>query len=98
MVKAEIYKRDGGLCFYCGKSIAEEEASLEHILSSTHGGNNDKNNLTIACKDCNLEAGAKSIVKKIKFRDEQRGIEFVVARPQKTTKLTIGDVKVEITE
>lgn len=98
MGKAEIYKRDGGICFYCGVHLTEEEASLEHLLSTTHGGNNDKNNLTIACKPCNLEAGAKSIVKKVRFRDEQLGKEMTTNISRKTTRLTIGDVKVEITE
>jgi 5-methylcytosine-specific restriction endonuclease McrA len=98
MGKPEIYKRDGGVCFYCGVHLTEEEASLEHLLSTTHGGNNDKNNLTIACKPCNLEAGAKSIVKKVKFRDEQMGRELIKIAPKKTTTLTIGDIRVLIEE
>lgn len=98
MGKKEIYLRDSGICFYCGVHLTEEQASLEHLLSTTHGGNNDKNNLTIACKPCNLEAGAKSIVKKVKFRDEQLGREIKATKLPKTTRLTIGDVKVEITE
>lgn len=98
MSKSEIYKRDGGFCFYCGVHLTEAEASLEHLLSTTHGGNNDKNNLAIACKPCNLEAGAKSVVKKVKFRDEQLGRDATPSKPLKTTRLTIGDVKVEITE
>lgn len=98
MGKPEIYKRDGGICFYCGVHLTEAEASLEHLLSKIHGGSNNKENLAIACKSCNLEAGSKSVVKKVKFRDEQLGRDLALPKSQKTTRLTIGDVKVEITE
>lgn len=97
MGKTEIYNRDkDDGCFYCGKPLTEDEASLEHLLASVHGGNNDKNNLTIACKEHNLEGGASAIVRKVKLRDDLRG--KVVQKSGKSTVITVGSVRIEVKE
>jgi 5-methylcytosine-specific restriction endonuclease McrA len=42
---------------------------VEHLLSFKHGGTDNINNLALACKDCNLAVGHKSIPEKIRYRD-----------------------------
>ena len=104
MSKAEVYKRDNGKCFYCGASLTFNEASYEHLLAKTHGGSDNKANMTIACKTCNLEAGQLSIVKKVYLREEKQNKTYESPpewnRPpqNKITRLNIGDIDIIIEE
>ncbi len=65
-----IIDRDGNLCFYCGSEL--EEPTLEHLLSTSHGGNNHLSNLVLACGPCNHEAANMAIVDKVKLRERKR--------------------------
>ncbi len=60
-----VRQRDGDLCFYCIKDVAEEDESLEHLVAVTHGGPNHISNLFLAHKKCNEKVGHKSAVEKI---------------------------------
>ena len=51
-----IYKRDDHTCQYCG---AKENLTLDHIIPISKGGDNSWENLTTACKSCNLKKGDK---------------------------------------
>lgn len=75
-----LVDRDGRLCFFCAKILHEEankgedqHMTVEHLLSSVHGGKNRLENLAIACQPCNLEAGHKTVVEKVALRDQKRG-------------------------
>lgn len=46
-------------CKYCGRSPPEVELELEHIIPRCKGGDNDKNNLAVSCKDCNRGKGGE---------------------------------------
>ena len=48
-----------GICPYCGKA---KKLELEHIIPLYKGGAHDVENVTVACKSCNSEKGAKSLV------------------------------------
>lgn len=60
-VRAEIYERDGGRCVYCGAETGQR-FHIDHVFPLAHGGNNDPDNLALACPPCNLAKGAKSIL------------------------------------
>lgn len=65
-----IYKRDDHTCQYCG---AKEDLTLDHIIPSSKGGTNDWENLTTACKRCNLRKGDKFLHETdLKLRSEPR--------------------------
>lgn len=68
-LKQQLFLRDGNLCFYCHEPITYENATVEHLLSRSLGGNNRKENLCLACGPCNSRAGDKSIVEKIRLRE-----------------------------
>lgn len=73
-IKAEILTRDGCYCFYCNRVTKDgEDRTVEHILSITHGGNNNLANLAFACHDCNQAVGNMAIIEKIKYRETLRG-------------------------
>jgi 5-methylcytosine-specific restriction endonuclease McrA len=45
----------GRKCVYCG--AAEGRLEIEHIVPVARGGSNRRQNLTIACRPCNLQKG-----------------------------------------
>jgi len=53
-------------CMYC---CSKENLSLEHILPITRGGDNNFENLGVACKSCNSSKGNKTIVEFMEWRE-----------------------------
>jgi HNH endonuclease len=59
--KARVRERAGNACEYC--RLHQDNSPLaglhiEHIIPKVHGGNDDLDNLALACIDCNLHKGA----------------------------------------
>jgi len=44
-------------CHWCGCELTVETATLEHIIPLDRGGTNRRDNLTLACADCNHKRG-----------------------------------------
>ena len=63
----------GGLCFFCKKSLAKIEASVEHLVASANGGRNDDENCVACCKAINALLGSMSLKEKIQVVLNQRG-------------------------
>jgi hypothetical protein len=57
--RREIVARDGHTCAYCRRVFGWEELEVDHIVPVARGGNNDDDNLTTACKPCNISKGSK---------------------------------------
>jgi 5-methylcytosine-specific restriction endonuclease McrA len=69
--KARLASRDGKMCFFCEvKPEKLDDLTVEHILSFSHGGTDNINNLALACGDCQVKLGRLSITAKIKYRDK----------------------------
>ena len=54
----EIYQRDGGKCVYCGTT---EKLGLDHLIPLIKGGDNEIDNLVLACKQCNAGKSGRLI-------------------------------------
>lgn len=61
-----IFRRDGGLCVYCGVPVrrlrkglsrAGDLATLDHVQPRSEGGRLIPENLVLACQACNNERG-----------------------------------------
>lgn len=63
----------GGQCFFCRKALPKAEASVEHLVASANGGQNDDGNCVACCKALNHLLGAKSIKEKMQIVLNQRG-------------------------
>jgi hypothetical protein len=56
----EVVSQSNGHCFYCGKMMIEQGHpradvwSIDHKISMCNGGANSRENLVIACVECNL--------------------------------------------
>lgn len=58
-VRAEVLRRDGFKCSYCGTE--DGPFDIDHVKPVALGGSDDLSNLTAACATCNRSKGAKSI-------------------------------------
>lgn len=68
-LKAALATRDGSECFYCGRLMAENEMTIEHLVSHHKGGPDHMDNLALAHEACNKEADNLPLVEKIKLRE-----------------------------
>jgi 5-methylcytosine-specific restriction endonuclease McrA len=48
-----LWKRDRGMCGYCGEHVKLSKATRDHIYPQCLGGSDDWKNLVLACKQCN---------------------------------------------
>lgn len=67
----KIYDRDGMVCTYCGDPVRRggsydtphdnrpAAGCIDHIFPRSRGGQNDPDNLCVACKSCNSSMKAK---------------------------------------
>jgi 5-methylcytosine-specific restriction endonuclease McrA len=40
-------------CRYCGRPVAIETSSLDHVVPRSRGGTNAPSNLALVCRNCN---------------------------------------------
>lgn len=52
--KREKLQRDGSCCAYCGNSLGEGEATVDHVIPRAHGGPDHISNFILACTACNF--------------------------------------------
>ncbi len=58
-IKREVYERQGGKCFYCGKSFDFSEMEGDHKIPWSRGGKTTADNCKMACRICNKEFSNK---------------------------------------
>ena len=63
----------GGSCFFCGQTLAQSEASVEHLVAVANGGGNAEENCVACCKALNALFGRKSLKEKIQIVLNQKG-------------------------
>lgn len=47
------------VCYYCGVKLTRANASFDHIVPLSRGGEDEKWNLVWCCKKCNMSKGYK---------------------------------------
>lgn len=55
----------GGKCFYCGRMLNRQEATVDHVLPQSMGGKSDPGNIVACCRTINQYFGAMSPKEKI---------------------------------
>ena len=71
--KAKIAARDGKKCFVHNAKMTFDELTIEHLLSFSHGGTDNINNLALVCDPCNKDLANMPLTKKIELIIERRG-------------------------
>lgn len=71
--RIKIFERDNYTCHYCGCKVTKDNATLDHVVPSSRGGDNSKENLVTSCLDCNaiksgrtFEEAAPDLLKRLK--------------------------------
>lgn len=64
-----LIERDGNNCFYCLDPMADDDASVEHLVSVHKGGPNHLDNMALAHRACNARVGNLPLVSKFKVRE-----------------------------
>lgn len=63
-------------CIYCSSKLTLDNATTDHIVPISEGGNNSQVNLIVCCESCNTERGNADFtsylkMKNKKFRDQK---------------------------
>ena len=58
--RENVYARDGGRCQYCGRALARDAATFDHVVPRAHGGTTRWDNVVIACVPCNQKKGGRT--------------------------------------
>ncbi len=53
-----LFKGQKGKCVYCNCKLGTKY-HVDHVVAVSRGGTNDKSNLQLLCRPCNLEKGAR---------------------------------------
>lgn len=64
-LKSRLATRDGKRCFADLKRMTFDELTIEHLLSFSHGGSDNENNLCLLCHEHNDMLGNMPVVKKL---------------------------------
>lgn len=70
-VRAEVWDKTGGQCWYCGMQTNPfRDFCVDHLVALVNGGSNDLRNLVPCCRACNAEKGTLSLNE---FREARGG-------------------------
>lgn len=66
-------KLASGQCYYCEKSFAHEDLTMDHKVPISRGGTSTKGNVVVCCKSCNSEkkyyTPAEKLLKELSAQD-----------------------------
>jgi len=63
MSKRNVFLRDQYTCQYCGISVTDQTATLDHVHPVSQGGKTTWENSATACKPCNYKKAASTKMK-----------------------------------
>ena len=66
----EILDENPGIkCIYCEKNLTQKNATSDHVVPISKGGNNCQINIVVSCKYCNGERGNMPFVEYLKLKN-----------------------------
>jgi hypothetical protein len=91
--KARLANRDGKKCFCCNEKLGFDELTIEHLLSFSHGGTDNDNNLCLVCKPCNRLLGNLPVARKIELIMQRRQGLGTIESPEGYSEFSTIDPK-----
>lgn len=58
--RANVYRRDGFCCQYCGDRFRKDELTFDHIMPRSRGGRATWSNIVSSCRHCNRTKGNRT--------------------------------------
>ncbi len=75
--KEFILKNADAKCIYCENKLTNDNATTDHIIPISDGGNNAQVNLMVCCFDCNNERGNMSFVQYLRLKNPKyKGVKI----------------------
>lgn len=74
--KEFIQRNRNAKCIYCERKLTHENATTDHIVPISEGGNNCQVNLVVTCFDCNNERGNLSFYEYLNLKNPNHNIKF----------------------
>jgi CRISPR/Cas system Type II protein with McrA/HNH and RuvC-like nuclease domain len=75
--KEFIEQNEDSRCLYCDTKLTIENATADHIVPISDGGNNCQVNLVVCCKDCNNERGNLDFKYYLSKKNEKKLKNFI---------------------
>jgi CRISPR/Cas system Type II protein with McrA/HNH and RuvC-like nuclease domain len=75
--KEFIEQNEDARCLYCDTKLTIENATADHIVPISDGGNNCQVNLVVCCKDCNNERGNLDFKYYLSKKNEKKLKHFI---------------------
>lgn len=66
-----LEKNKNSSCIYCHTKLTQENATSDHIVPISNGGNNCQVNLIVCCSSCNTERGNTNFIEFIKNKNKR---------------------------
>lgn len=63
----EIFERDAARCHLCGKRVARSDASMDHIIPVSLGGEHSRANVALAHLSCNCAKGNRAVGEQLRL-------------------------------
>ncbi len=60
LTNASLFRRDGHLCMYCGRTFGDHHLTRDHVMPTSKGGKDIWTNVVAACKRCNNRKDART--------------------------------------
>ena len=60
LINSLLFRRDGHLCLYCGKTFNDNELTRDHVIPKVQGGKDIWTNVVAACRRCNQHKGGRT--------------------------------------
>jgi len=60
LTNRELFRRDGHMCLYCGRSHTDHELTRDHVIPLSRGGRDNWANVVAACRRCNAHKGGRT--------------------------------------
>ncbi len=76
-----VFIRDNFTCAYCGKTVKDSEATVDHLIPKSRGGKWEWENLVTCCSQCNQKKGNKT--------PQEAGMELLF-KPKRPSNMQIA--------
>ena len=84
-IRKEVFRRQDGRCMYCGSRQRMDLMDVDHKIPVARGGSNQRSNLQLLCRICNVRKAAKTD-REFRQAYQNAGVSQTQAVPSRTIR------------
>lgn len=92
-IKQAVIDRDGLRCLTCGEELAENQATLHHVIPYSQGGETTPGNLVVLCSHCNLAIGTERLMHIYDLAGLPHSVEPSIMKGEKSREAFLEAIK-----